>query len=1218
MGPIMLVKDIFALPIERSIKGVIKVDELSDADVIQELSEYVLTESIERNLMDFLEVYTESRLHPTDRVGAWISGFFGSGKSHFAKILGHLLENRVVDGKPAAEHFHLRLASSPNESDIKALLFQLAANFENYTAMFQIKAEEDQMVKDSMTKILYRQFLLMQGFSSDFGIAQVEIDLMREGKYEEFKKIIEEQRQKPWEEARKVMLFVQKDMATALAKLFPNRYKTPQEALDALKQAREQFVLTPSSLATQMVEFVDVLQEKANGKTVRLIFIIDEMGQFIGDDSQKLLELQSIVEQFAVKGKGKLWLIVTSQERLDELIEGVKQKRADFVKIGDRFHTKLELTSENIEKVVEERMLKKRETHKPSLLAYYKEHAGAIGNIATLQNANRQLPACDADNFLKTYPLMPAQLDIIPDIFRTLRSAGQRFTPLSGSERSLLGVVQGVIIDDRTNIQNADIGRIATYDEIYNMVEHEIDTQVRRDIAEVERLLHYPAFSLRRILKALYLIQQLTWIPRSLDNLTRLLMRNIEEDFSETRNAVKGGLEKLMEGDYVVKEVDNQYQYLSGDKRKMEEEIKAFKPKHNDIRREARKILLWLSNRFTDIHYKKLAHIPIVALADEESVEAKKAGDVTLEVYSPIAVEFGDADRAAIKNQSYSDARKIWWLPAENVGANLIKELTRLIQVDTVVETRNKKTTKSEEEIAILREKQIEADSLRKTVESGFRSALVSGVIIYNGEETPLDGSAKDLNTIFERELNDILPHIYTKFDVVTYQVNEKSVVELLSQPAPTLHNIESHLSLFDEAGNIQLHSPVLNEVLTEVKDRTQKGEECDGRSLLEHFRQAPYGWDGNVTRIALSALFRSGDISIKFEGKDFLSYTQKAAVEALRTLTNFNKTEFIYQDTSLTLQERIEAKQKLDILFSYKGTDTANELSNAIVQNLGQLAAENKSIAVHCQYAQLPLKDEYGRLRKLCEQITEGANAASRIRTFLEHYDELETGQKYQQSVKGFVESEKLKVFESLKKFMALDDKSEISDEAMQLALEEINAVLANRAVISSWDVLVQNYTQALSLYRKTYTQSHEERFLAYQQAEQEICSSVKEQEVEPEKVDKLLKNWNAYLCEKLDWDETLFRCRSCGAPLSTINFHLKLVETNKQDVLKELRKTTVKGGKDKGVYDTDIDTKFVSLKELATLSEIRTEDDIEKLVAEIREGLIQALSKCEKIVIL
>ncbi|MBC8457595.1 MAG: BREX system P-loop protein BrxC [Deltaproteobacteria bacterium] len=962
-----------------------------------------------------------------------------------------------------------------------------------------------------------------------------------------------------------------------------------------------------------MVEFLDALQERSDGKTARLVFIIDEMGQFIGDDSQKLLELQSIVEQFAVKGKGKLWLIVTAQERLDEIIEGVKQKRADFVKIGDRFHSKLELTSENIEKVIEERMLKKRETHKPSLLSYYKEHAGAIGNIATLQDANRQLPTCDADNFLKTYPLMPAQLDIIPDIFRALRSAGQRFTPLSGSERSLLGVVQSVIIDDRTNIKNADIGRIATYDEIYDMVEHEIDTQVRRDIAEVERLLHYPDFSLRRILKALYLIQQLTWVPRSLDNLTRLLMRNIDEDFNQTRSVVEGGLEQLIEGKYVVK-VDNQYKYLSGDERKIEEEIAAFKPKHNDIRREARKILLGLSNRFTDIHYKKLAHIPIVALADEESVDAKKAGDVTLEIYSPIAVEFGDAGRPEIKNQSYSDACKIWWLPNEDAGTNLIKEFTRLIQVDTVVEARNKKTTKSEEEIAILREKQIEADSLRKRVESGFRAALANGVIIYNGEDTPLDGSAKDLNTIFARELNDILPHIYTKFDFVTHQVNEKSVVELLSQPTQNLYNIESHLLLFDEAGNIQLHSPVLNEVLTEVKGRTQSGKECDGRSLLEHFRKAPYGWDGNVTRVALSALFRSGDILIKFEGKDFQNYTQRAAKDALRTLTNFNKTEFIYQDTSLTLQERIEAKKRLDILFSYKGTDTANELSNAIVLSLGDLAAENKNTAVHCQYAQLPLKDEYERLRQLCEEIIEGANVASRVRVFLEHYDELETGQKYQQRVKEFVESEKLNVFESVNKFMALDDKGEVSDEGMPLALEEINAVLANRTVISSWDVLVQNYTQVLSLYRKAYTQSHQERFSAYQKAEQEIRSSDEAQRAESEKVDEALKNWDTYLCENLDWDETLFRCRECGAPLSTVNFHLKLVETNKQEVLKELR-SLIRDGDGNGYHPGD--TKYTSLKEFVTKKEVQTEEEIEKLVAEIRDGLVQLLSKYEKIVI-
>lgn len=278
-------------------------------------------------------------------------------------------------------------------------------------------------------------------------------------------------------------------------------------------------------------------------------------------------------------------------------------------------------------------------------------------------------------------------------------------------------------------------------------------------------------------------------------------------------------------------------------------------------------------------------------------------------------------------------------------------------------------------------------------------------------------------------------------------------------------------------------------------------------------------------------------------------------------------------------------------------------------------------------------MKDEYERLRQLCEEITEGANVASRVKAFLVCYDELEIGQKYQQSVKEFVESEKLNVFESVKKFMALDDKGEIADEGpaprqigikklelsegMQKALEEINAVLENREVIHSWDVLVQNYTQALSLYRKAYTQSHDERFSAYQQAEGEIRSSDEAQRVEPENVDELLKNWDAYLCEKLDWDETLFRCRECGAPLSTLNFHIKLVQSNKQDVLNELRKATVKGGKDKGDYDIDTDTKFVSLKELATLSEIRTEEDIEKLIDKIRDGLVGLLSEYKKIVI-
>ena len=68
-----------------------------------DLREYVVTAPIEGALMAFLEGYAESRTATTDRIGVWISGFFGAGKSHFAKMLGYLLENRAVGGQTARE-----------------------------------------------------------------------------------------------------------------------------------------------------------------------------------------------------------------------------------------------------------------------------------------------------------------------------------------------------------------------------------------------------------------------------------------------------------------------------------------------------------------------------------------------------------------------------------------------------------------------------------------------------------------------------------------------------------------------------------------------------------------------------------------------------------------------------------------------------------------------------------------------------------------------------------------------------------------------------------------------------------------------------------------------------------------------------------------------------------------------------------------------------------
>ena len=101
----MQIKEMFEKQIDRDIKGVIKVGQSDEENVYQELDEYVVTKELLKHFRDFFDNYEKGINNNTDKMGVWISGFFGSGKSHFLKILSYLLKNSVVEGKRAIEYF---------------------------------------------------------------------------------------------------------------------------------------------------------------------------------------------------------------------------------------------------------------------------------------------------------------------------------------------------------------------------------------------------------------------------------------------------------------------------------------------------------------------------------------------------------------------------------------------------------------------------------------------------------------------------------------------------------------------------------------------------------------------------------------------------------------------------------------------------------------------------------------------------------------------------------------------------------------------------------------------------------------------------------------------------------------------------------------------------------------------------------------------------------
>ena len=109
----MIIRDMFADDINRPINGVIKVDQDAAEVIEQEVREYVITKELKKHFIRFFDFYSEAFAEPTADIGVWISGFFGSGKSHFLKMLSYILENRDVNGTPTVELFREKFADDP-------------------------------------------------------------------------------------------------------------------------------------------------------------------------------------------------------------------------------------------------------------------------------------------------------------------------------------------------------------------------------------------------------------------------------------------------------------------------------------------------------------------------------------------------------------------------------------------------------------------------------------------------------------------------------------------------------------------------------------------------------------------------------------------------------------------------------------------------------------------------------------------------------------------------------------------------------------------------------------------------------------------------------------------------------------------------------------------------------------------------------------------------
>ncbi len=345
----MIIKNMFSKPIDRDIKGVIKVGQDDDANIKQELEEYVVTRELQKHFSDFFASYKRGITGNTDKMGVWISGFFGSGKSHFLKILSYLLENKEVGGKKAVDYF----VDDNKISDQMVLAdMKLAGTIPTDVVLFNIDSKSEVNGKQSkvaIVSVLQNVFNEMQGFSgSNPFLADLERKLTEEGKYDLFKEKFEDSFGSTWEESRSDFDFIQDDVVEVLDEI---GFMSVEAGRNWCEKATGEYAYKVEDFARLVKKYLDKKESNHH-----IVFLIDEIGQYIGDDSKLMLNLQTVTEDLGTACGGKAWIIVTSQQDIDSI---TKTKGNDFSKIQGRFDTRLSLSSANVDEVIKKRKERK-------------------------------------------------------------------------------------------------------------------------------------------------------------------------------------------------------------------------------------------------------------------------------------------------------------------------------------------------------------------------------------------------------------------------------------------------------------------------------------------------------------------------------------------------------------------------------------------------------------------------------------------------------------------------------------------------------------------------------------------------------------------------------------------------------------------------------------------------------------------------------------------
>lgn len=862
------IKDMFYKRIERDIKGVIKVGQGDEENVKQELEEYVVTEQLREHIDVFFESYKKGITSHTDKMGVWISGFFGSGKSHLLKILSYLLDNKEIEGKKAINYFDDKKLDSFTLANMKK-----AGDVTSDVILFNIdsKSEDDnKSSKEAIVNVFNKVFNEMQGFSPSMPwLAELERTLSKNGQYEAFKNEFENASGRTWEDGREDFYYEEDAIIEALAL---SSKMSEEAARNWYNKAEENYSISIESFAKKVEGYIE-----SKGKNHHVVFLVDEIGQYIGDNTKLMLNLQTVVEDLGTYCGGKCWVIVTSQEGLDEF---TKVKGNDFSKIQGRFNTRLSLSSANVDEVIKERILRKKPEAEEHLKILYTQKESIIKNLLTFTDTAEMKLYSDEKDFADVYPFVPYQFNLLQKTFIGIREHGASGKHLSKGERSLLGAFQEVGKD----YMYKESGVLVPFSAFYNTIKTFLDSSTSSVIIQASKNNNLNEFDVE-VLKLLFLVKYVKEIKGNLENLATLLVSNIDEEKLELKKNVQKSLDKLIK-ETLVQKNGEEYIFLTNDEQDVNKEIKNI---HIDPAAVVQKIGEVI---FEDIYkdkkykYSREYNFPFNQMIDS-TPRGSQTNDIGIRIITPYYDLVSGSSENELKMLSSREYKDI--IVNISNDARYIEELEYVLQIDSYLRLKSgTKVTQSIEDIKTKKSREREERLARAT--RLISDAIEEADIYING--TIADIKAKECESRINVALKNLVDIRYNKLSYITnFLNNPKDLYDIFSQNT-------MQMTLFDKGDN---NKYALDEIDNHITSNTARNLQITMKSILQKFSQAPYGWKELDIQGLVLRLFKTQEIRV-IQGGESIAPEDKVVVDLI------TKREYLER---VTLKKRERVKDK-------------------------------------------------------------------------------------------------------------------------------------------------------------------------------------------------------------------------------------------------------------------------------------------------------------------